>query len=65
MVFLHPRSGKEVSVFTQKVRESLGISFLCVLCGKQPGFPTTETKFRIKRRMECGWAKAKSPLENP
>jgi len=36
-----------------------------VLCGKQPGFPTTETKVEIKRRMECGWVKAKSPLEKP
>jgi len=36
-----------------------------VLCGEKPGFPTTETKFKVKRRMECGWVKAKTPLENP
>ena len=65
MISLHPRSGKEVSVFTQNVRESLRIIFLCVLCRKQPGFPTTEAKFRVKRRMECGWVKAKESPKNP
>ena len=34
-------------------------------CGKKPGFPTTETNFKEKRRMECGWVKVKNPLENP
>ena len=36
-----------------------------MLCGKDPGCPTTETKLKIKCRMECGWVKAKNPLENP
>jgi len=35
------------------------------MCGKQPGVAATETKFKVKRRMECGWLKAKIPLENP
>jgi len=35
-----------------------------VLCGKLPGFPTSEAKFKVKRRMECGWVKAINPLEN-
>ena len=24
-------------------------------CGKQPLFPTTETKFQVKHRMKGGW----------
>ena len=36
-----------------------------MLCGKQPSFPTTETKFKAKHRMEYGWLKAKNPLEIP
>jgi len=27
-------------------------------CGKQPLFPTTETKFQVKRRMKGGWVQA-------
>ena len=27
-------------------------------CGKQPHFPTTETKFQVKRRMKGGWIQA-------
>ena len=48
-------------------------------CGKQPLFPTTETKFQVKRRMKGGWVQAedlfviiiffenivKNTLENP
>ena len=36
-----------------------------MLCGKQPGCPTTETKFKGKHRMEFGCVKAKYSLENP
>ena len=50
-----------------------------MLCGKQPLFPTTDTKFEVKRRMKGGWVKAedlymiiiffenivKNTLENP
>ena len=27
-------------------------------CGKQPLFPTTDTKFQVKRRMKGGWVQA-------
>ena len=27
-------------------------------CGKQPLFPTEETKFQVKRRMKDGWLQA-------
>ena len=50
-----------------------------VSCGKQPHFPTTETKFHVKHKMESGWVQAENlyviiiffeniaenPLENP
>ena len=36
-----------------------------MFCGKPPGFPTKETIFKVKHRMECEWVKAKVPLENP
>jgi len=27
-------------------------------CGTQPLFPTTDTKFQVKRRMKGGWVQA-------
>ena len=27
-------------------------------CGKQPLFPSTDTKFQVKGRMKCGWVQA-------
>ena len=36
-----------------------------MLSGKHPGFPITETNFKVKLRIEYGWVKAKGPLENP
>ena len=29
-----------------------------VSCGKQPLFPTTDTKFQVKCRMKGGWVQA-------
>ena len=36
-----------------------------MMCGKQTGSPTLETKFRVKYIMEFGWVSAKNPQENP
>ena len=33
-------------------------------CGKQPLFPTTETKCQVKRRMKGGWVQAENLYED-
>ena len=43
----------------RRIYEAIGVKTAYHLsCGKQPLFPTTDTKFQVKRIMKDGWVQA-------